>query len=97
VKHFTWIVAVGLFLAASAGAHASLINGDFSGGTSGTWALGAAQGVGNSVPTGWLGFDTANGSLKVSGDHVIYNGGNQPAGSWIQQTVPVQTGKWYFM
>ena len=97
MKHVTCTIVAAVLLACSTPAWAANIitNGDFSGGTSGTWASGAAQGASDAVPTGWTGFDTADGGLRVSGDAVIFNAANQPPINWIQQAVPTVAGQWY--
>ncbi|NWK54592.1 PEP-CTERM sorting domain-containing protein [Verrucomicrobiaceae bacterium N1E253] len=91
------MVMASAFLASIPSHAANLItNGDFSGGTSGTYAPGSATGGANNVPTGWVGYATGNDSLFVNGSQrVNFNGGDKPSGSYIEQSVSTQTNRWY--
>ena len=74
-----------------------LKNGDFSRGTAGAWVSGSATGGGNAVPTDWRGYATADSALQVSGEQVIFNAANKPAGNYVEQTVGTEAGKWYVL
>jgi len=71
-----------------------LVNGDFSGGTSGTHAPGSNT-TNNAVPTGWTGFATGPDALKVPSNNVNFNGGDQVTGSYIEQVVSTTANRWY--
>lgn len=87
-------LAVALILPLTA---ASLItNGDFSGGTGGTFAPGSST-TGNSVPAGWTGFATGTGALGATGSEVQFNGNNQPTGNYVEQNVSTAANRWYVL
>lgn len=92
-------IATTLFFCLGMAVQADLItNGDFSGGTGGTWEVGSATGGGNSVPTGWTGYATSNSALRVDGgQYIVYNAADKAPGSWIQQTVNTLPGRWYML
>lgn len=73
-----------------------ILNGDFSGGDSGTFAAGSNT-TSNSVPTDWTGFATGPGEALLStGDNrVKFNGNNQPTGNYVEQSVTTTANRWY--
>ncbi|BDS06491.1 hypothetical protein NT6N_15310 [Oceaniferula spumae] len=88
-------LALGAVLPASA---ANLIvNGDFSGGTGGTLDPGSPTATNNQVPTGWTGFATGQGAIKVQSNMVNFNGENRPTGSYIEQDVTTSANRWYVL
>jgi len=96
ITHCLLIAAIAAGSALPASAANLILNGDFSGGTSGTFAPGSATG-GNTVPTDWTGYATGDGSLMVVSDKVNYNGSNQDTGSYIEQSVTTAANRWYVL